>query len=292
MIATPHPLTYWFISGLAFFPGLALIVAAACVPPGRIPWRRLAVRAAMALGGAALVVLSATPLPTWAYAAGGAAVAAMVVGTDPLGRSRRLAAVVVRLAAVGACLTAAGMELPYHRAAAMPLAAGEALYIIGDSLSAGPDEPPGELWPSLLGARHEVDVVDLATAGATMGDALRQVDALAGGGVIVLAVGVHDLLARRAPDAFGRDLDALVAAIHAKGPYRVIVLELPLPPLAHRYGLAQRRAIRALPNKTLLPRRTLAGILTTPGATVDGIHLSREGHMQMAEAIWRVLQRR
>jgi lysophospholipase L1-like esterase len=110
--------------------------------------------------------------------------------------------------------------------------------------------------------------------------------------MIVLEIGGNDLLAWRRADVFRADLDALVAAINAGGHYRVIVVELPLPPLANRYGLAQRRAIRALPNRVLLPKRVLAGILTARGATVDGIHFSPKGHEKMAEAIRRVIEPR
>ena len=85
MVATPHPLPYWFASGLSFFPGLLLIAAAACIPLGRLPRRRLAARAATAGAGAALAILSAAPLPPWACGLGGAVVAAMAVGIAKAG---------------------------------------------------------------------------------------------------------------------------------------------------------------------------------------------------------------
>ncbi|NLF32056.1 MAG: hypothetical protein GX591_14360 [Planctomycetes bacterium] len=281
MVATPHPLPYWFASGLSFFPGLLLIAAAACIPLGRLPRRRLAARAATAGAGAALAILSAAPLPPWACGLGGAVVAAMAVGTDPLGRSHRAAAVALRLAAVGACLMALAVELPCHRFPALPLGEGETLCVIGDSLAS---EPGARTWPALLGARHDVDVVDLTAGGATVNDARRQAAALAGRGLIVLVVGAGDRRAGRSAEDFAADLDALVATINARGPCRVIVVELPL---SRRYGLAQRRAIRALPNRALLPRRVLAGLLAA-----DGAGLSPDGHGKMAEAIWRAIEPR
>ena len=39
----------------------------------------------------------------------------------------------------------------------------------------------------------------------------------------------------------------------------------------------------------LIPKRIFIGVLTTPGATVDGIHLSPAGHAWMADVIWEVI---
>ena len=39
----------------------------------------------------------------------------------------------------------------------------------------------------------------------------------------------------------------------------------------------------------LVPKRVLIGILTSEGATVDSIHLSRRGHELMAETVWGII---
>jgi lysophospholipase L1-like esterase len=62
------------------------------------------------------------------------------------------------------------------------------------------------------------------------------------------------------------------------------MLELPLPPLANRYGQVQRRLAREF-GVTLIPKRHLAAILSAPGATVDGLHLSASGHARMARMV-------
>ena len=70
----------------------------------------------------------------------------------------------------------------------------------------------------------------------------------------------------------------------------VAMFELPLPPFNNRYGDAQRR-IAKRHGVLLVPKRVLIGILTSEGATVDSIHLSRRGHELMAETVWGIIGR-
>jgi lysophospholipase L1-like esterase len=60
------------------------------------------------------------------------------------------------------------------------------------------------------------------------------------------------------------------------------MFELPLPPFRADCGRAQRR-LAAQYGAVLIPRRFFARVLAEPENTVDGIHLSRQGHERMAE---------
>ena len=66
---------------------------------------------------------------------------------------------------------------------------------------------------------------------------------------------------------------------------RVVMLELPLPPFYNRYGTVQRALAKSY-GVTLVPKRCLAGIITTPYATVDGLHLSNLGHALLARSLF------
>jgi acyl-CoA thioesterase I len=66
------------------------------------------------------------------------------------------------------------------------------------------------------------------------------------------------------------------------------MIELPLPPLYNRYGIVQR-ALAKSHGVTLIPKRILAKVITTPGATVDGLHLSNTGHTLLARALSEML---
>jgi len=67
-----------------------------------------------------------------------------------------------------------------------------------------------------------------------------------------------------------------------------MMFELPLPPFHNRYGDAQRRLAEHY-KVHLVPKRVLIGELTSEGATVDSIHLSRRGHALMAETVWEII---
>jgi len=54
--------------------------------------------------------------------------------------------------------------------------------------------------------------------------------------------------------------------------------------------MIQRRLARQY-DVILVPKRPFVAVLTTPGATVDGIHLSKQGHALMAEMMWQAVAR-
>ena len=68
----------------------------------------------------------------------------------------------------------------------------------------------------------------------------------------------------------------------------LVMFELPLFPFDNAYGIQQRNISRRY-HIRLIPRRFLANILASPGATVDGIHLSNDGQRKMADLVWDVV---
>jgi acyl-CoA thioesterase I len=105
--------------------------------------------------------------------------------------------------------------------------------------------------------------------------------------LVLVEIGGNDVLRAYRPNAFERALDALLAKLRGGG-RTVVMFELPLPPFHNRYADAQRRMARRH-GVLLVPKRVLIGILTSEGATVDSIHLSRRGHELMAETVWGII---
>jgi hypothetical protein len=66
------------------------------------------------------------------------------------------------------------------------------------------------------------------------------------------------------------------------------MVELPLPPFYNRYGMVQR-ALAKKYSVTLIPKRFMADVMSTPGATVDGLHFSNTGHILFARALYGML---
>ncbi len=277
-------LAYHFVSGNAYFSGGALILAAALASllPGVL--LRVACRT-ITLLGMILVLLSATPQPPLLRAVWFAVVVAWLVldALKPAGRptARRWLSAGVVLLSCGAMLA----EVPYRLAPGVPERDYRRLYVIGDSISAGLRREREIVWPQLLRARLAgTEVINLARPGATLSGALHQADRVeSDDALVVLEIGGNDLLAGAPASKFSEGLDALLERV--RGPGRTIVmLELPLPPLRAGYGRAQRRLAKEY-GVILIPKRFFARVLAGPGNTVDGLHLSRQGHERMAETM-------
>jgi acyl-CoA thioesterase-1 len=125
--------------------------------------------------------------------------------------------------------------------------------------------------------------------GAKVSTMRRKADDLAlGDGLVLLEIGGNDLLGSTSLADFERDLDELLQGL--RGPGRIVVMfELPLPPFCNGFGRAQRRLAHKN-NVRLIPKRVFVEVLTTEGATVDSVHLSRRGHELMAATVWDIIQ--
>jgi acyl-CoA thioesterase-1 len=195
----------------------------------------------------------------------------------------------LRAAVVVIWIVGAAIEFPYHLAPTIPRADDQKLYILGDSVAAGMGERRKETWPLLLARSRRVEVTDLSQMGATVESALRQAESLPPeGGLVLLEIGGNDLLGSTSAAQFEHDLDRLLASVCKPG--RVVVMfELPLPPFSNEYGRAQRH-LAAEYRVWLIPKRIFLAVLTGEEATLDSVHLSRNGHERMAETVWKILQ--
>ncbi len=282
---------YFFGSGTAFFGGVTLVmVAVALVACCQGKWLASMATLAAVLG-LLFIFLSATPLPYWFYAVARAGTMVWLGcerWSSKLLSDRRLW---LRLAVVGLWGGAAAMEIPFHLVPIIGAPPLPALYILGDSVAAGMNETRKDTWPALLAAQHHnIEVHDHSQMGAKVRTMLRKTESLTlGDGLILLEIGGNDLLSSTSAGEFERNLDELLSRLC--GPTRVVVMfELPLPPLANEFGRAQRR-LAAKYQVHLIPKRIFVAVLTAEGATVDGIHLSPQGHQLMAETVWGLLRK-
>ena len=203
------------------------------------------------------------------------------------GRSKLLRRFRMGLAA--AAVWGVALELPhcFYRAPEQTI---ETLGVVGDSITAGLNDGE-DTWPQQLARRVTSEVVDASQPGATLKSARKQLQLLEPSGVhaLVLEIGGNDLLEGLPVPEFEHDLDQLLSDCRDLNPAVVVMFELPLPPLATRYGAVQRR-VAALHGVKLVPRRVLAGVLTANGSTVDGIHLSNAGQTRLAGVVQKLLK--
>jgi acyl-CoA thioesterase-1 len=286
-------LTRWLVfhvaSGQSFFTGAACLIVAVWLSALREQRHLRIARNALVFLGGTFIFLSATPLPPWFEIL--LLVASMLWLGGEASRGRVPARVVLglRVAVATVWIAAVLVELPYHLPPRVPQLGHPTLGIIGDSVTAGTNQPKVRTWPGLFADRHDVVVHDHAQAGANVTSAMRQAASLSSDErLVLLEIGGNDILGETTPAGFEVGLARLLSAVRQPGRV-VVMLELPLPPTYNAYGRIQRRLARQF-NTLLVPKRVLLGVLQQQGTTTDTIHLTQAGHQHMATAIWTVVQ--
>lgn len=266
-----------FMTGQSFFSGLFLLFSALLAK--RLTAKRWVQFAANIsfLFGLLCVYLSATPFPWWTYLLW----TLLILACLPQFHSRPQLRLVAFSATLLFSLGMVAAEAPYHCSPAIDLRNQEAVFVLGDSLSMGA-EPHGKNWPAVLEEDIRIPVHSLSFGGAKAGSIIHNADRIEGNNILVLLeIGGNDLLARDTD--FNTDLDKLLAKTCQPG-RNVVMFELPLPPGFNAYGRTQRRLAKQY-QTTLLPKKHLAAVLSAPGATTDGLHLSPHGHRLLAEQV-------
>jgi acyl-CoA thioesterase-1 len=276
-----------FGSGLAFFLGVGLVLAAVAASLGR---RQVWVALSTILGslGLIVVVLSGTPLPVWHYAlASTLTVVWMVSARSKVWRIQRWQRGMAATVAV-TWVVAALYEVQFQFMPSLSPASSRRLYLFGDSLAAGVNDDTAHNWPQLLATAHQLDLENYSRAGATTAIARRAARGVSfNDGVVLLEIGGNDMLGSTSVEQFERDLEALLKETCRPG-VQVVMFELPIPPLHNGYGRVQRR-LSAKYHVSLVPKQVLAAVIAGSGSTIDSLHLSAAGHLAMADAAWRVL---
>ncbi|MGA2061014.1 MAG: SGNH/GDSL hydrolase family protein [Thermoguttaceae bacterium] len=286
-----NPVVLSFGDGTAFFAGVAAAVLSLLL---LVRFRTRLVAAlliAVALLGIVVAIISATPLPVWAYAVWLVAVTATLVLClwRPTPKARIASAGVLIVTSIGMCTA----EIPYHLFPRLSIGSHETIYVVGDSLSAGVDEdrtgrpcPKMRCWPAVLGDMTHLTVVNLAKPGAKVHSALAQAElAKQTNAVVILEIGGNDMFSDVA--IFRQQLDTLISSLH--GHRAILMFELPLFPFQNAFGQAQRE-VAAKYGVILIPKRCLTAIWALSGGTLDGLHFSQTGHDFMARMIAEVLK--
>lgn len=279
------PVVVHIASGHAFFSGLGLLILAAVLAgSARQRIRRFA--PLVVFTGAAAIALSSTAIPYWAYALLVICVVNWATCRRTGQRQNRAA-----IGMIAACVLCASMELPYHATPILTPVQSRALAIVGDSVTAGGGIEGREVtWPNLFGRDHDIHIDDFSHVGETAASALKRIRShTIAAPVVLVEIGGNDILGSTTAPQFEQDLNALLAHLSAPG-RQVVMFELPLPPLYHEFGRAQRATARRH-HVFLIPKRVFLGLLAGSDATLDSIHLSQAGHARMADLVWQIFGR-
>jgi len=281
-----NPFIAPFANGLAFFPGLAACLAGMLMTLAQKSPLARHISTLLIIIGLILIVASATPLPYWFYGVLGIVTLTFWgltrKGNQP--RFRFIGAVIV----IGIYMGAGCWEAQFHLTPTLTVNRAQTIYVIGDSISAGliNGDPT---WPDILARKTSIKTVNLTRAGARVRDGEQQAQKITESNALVfLEIGGNDLLGSTTSTSFGQSLRSLLRNLREHG-VKVVMFELPLYPGATSFGLEQRKAA-AEAHILLIPKSLMTNVFTTPGATVDGIHLSPSGHQLWAEKIATLMQ--
>ena len=284
------PQLLWFlISGKGLFIGVLSLAAAGFITFPKINrWRKLS-SYFFILCGIVITFLSATPFPIPFYVCWAAVIVlwSLVISFNLL-PSRKLPKI-MSLTLVMCSMIACLAELPNYTLPTIPNKEMTRMYLIGDSISAGIGTEEEMTWPKIIRLQHNIDLIDLSIAGATVGSALKKQAPQIGSdnAVVLLEIGGNDSLQATSYQSFERDLRNILQQVSM--PSRlVIMLEIPVLPWHIRYAEIQRRLAKEF-DAVLIPKKFLISIFAKEGNTLDLAHLSEQGHRFMAENIWKII---
>jgi acyl-CoA thioesterase-1 len=281
-------LIFHIASGQAFFLGSGLILLGLALSVTVKAKGMLVLRDLGVIVGGILVTISATPLPYWFYGVLGSISLTWLMLEWMKGKVGKKWLVGFRLAVLVSWLTGIVLEVPYHVMPTVPALGQPDLFVIGDSVSAGTGKKE-TTWPRLLARQHSLVAHDFSQMGANVASAMKQARCLENrDGLVLLEIGGNDLLGTTTAGKFQEGLDKLLACVCRPG-RTVVMFELPLVPFANEFGRQQRNLANQY-GVLLVPKRIFLRVLTTAGATEDGVHLTPAGHQLMADTVWDVLR--
>jgi acyl-CoA thioesterase-1 len=281
-----NPVVVQLANGNMFFIGVGMTVVAFALYTWARSRRQIFLLNICGLLGIGLVIISATPISILLYIFWvGMAIFtwAKLAGREPA-KSKVAVTVLYAVISLAVCL----VELPFHFAGTIPVSRNQTVYVVGDSISAEIEEKE-KTWPGVLGDLSQLNVVNLAKAGATVDSAMDQAMRITStNAVVMVEIGGNDLLGNTDSRTFYIQFDKLLAKLRSKNE-QIVMFELPLLPFWNKFGRDQRE----LANKygvVLIPKKYLVSVFAGKGNTIDGLHLSQKGNDALAGAVYDLMR--
>jgi acyl-CoA thioesterase-1 len=288
-IRSVNPLLLYFASGESLYPGAGtLLLVVAITPWIDRPWKARLRNIAVWLG-LALMLMSCPPFSCSIDVAFGVVLFFWFIVWNRetpgrIARGLRVASMVLLLVLL---VLLPAMEFPHRSLPTIVGSPASRVTVIGDSISAGVSSSAAP-WPAIMQRMTGVEVKNLSRPGATVADGKMMAgDVTPDDRLVIIEIGGNDLLANAPADIFSSELEDLAAKLSAPG-RTVVMFELPLLPQKIKYGQVQRRVALKY-GFSLIPKRYLAHVFATEGATSDGLHLTEAGARQMALLVAQIL---
>jgi acyl-CoA thioesterase I len=266
------------ISGDAFYSALLIVLLSALATILVNSWKIRIVAAPAMILGCCLLVATAVPMYQAIYYIWWISATVWFVALWlPIWMEKNLVRYAGIVLAV-VCLLSMALELPFR---VMPDISPQPLgpvYVLGDSLSAGVgSEDVEKLWPEIFAERTGVKVRNYSKPGAQIKDAINRCSQISGSKpLVIVEIGGNDLLQKLSLSDFRGQLFHLLSELQGRQA-KIIMFELPLLPGYSDYGAAQRN-LAATFEVIMIPRRVLTEAIWGGGGTLDGLHMSQDGH--------------
>jgi acyl-CoA thioesterase-1 len=170
-----------------------------------------------------------------------------------------------------------------------PPRSGTAWVAFGDSLTAGYGAEPGQDYPSVLGRRLGVNIVNQGSAGDTSQDGLNRVEEIVrlNPRVVLLCLGGNDGLRQMSPSQMFANLGGIIDRLHQAGAF-VVLIGIRSASLFDKNEtgfkeLAEEKQLLYVPNM-------LQGLVTNPRLMSDSIHPNERGYEAIADRLEKVLR--
>lgn len=159
----------------------------------------------------------------------------------------------------------------------------------GDSLTRGYGAEPGRDYPTVLGQRLGVKILNHGRDGDTTAAALARLEEVVRlqPRVVLLCLGGNDSLQRLPPEQTFANLGRIIDRLHREGTF-VVLLGVRSASVRDHYALSFRRLART--KRVVLVANILDGVLGHPERMADFIHPNEQGYAVIAERVATALQ--
>lgn len=188
------------------------------------------------------------------------------------------------LAAALLVLTLAGCSRPREA----PIAAGERVLVLGDSISAGYGVRPEQAWPVLLASETGWSIINAGVSGHRTTDGLARLPALLdehAPHAVIVELGGNDMLRGVAESQIVANLESILAMVRERKA-RPILIAVPRPSAiaVALSSLAPAEFYERVADEAGAPlvSRALSAVLSDPSNRLDPLHPNAAGHRELA----------
>lgn len=164
------------------------------------------------------------------------------------------------------------------------------IVFFGNSITAGQGAGAGEDFPSLIGKKLNVPVINAGVSGDTSGDALLRInkDVISKNpSIVVIELGGNDLLQGISSDVTKRNMDLILSKIKPTGA-KIVILGVHIILFGVKYEATWQEI--AQKNNAIYVPNILEGVMIDNSFKFDDIHPNANGYQKIADKLIPVIK--